>query len=256
MLALCYHGVSTTWAAPMSVTPEALERQLTLLLERGYVGATFSETAAARPEARLLAITFDDGFNSTAAVAGPVLERLGLPGTVFVPTDFIGTDKPMSWPGISEWLGGPDESEVMPMDWAQARALADSGWEIGSHSCSHPSMPALGIDELDREMTESRARVEEMMGAPCTSFAYPYGARSPQVVEAALRAGYTATAGLPRGGWIHSQFILPRVGVYHRDGALSFRLKTSPAHAAIRASKAWGLASLVLRGLRREPASF
>jgi peptidoglycan/xylan/chitin deacetylase (PgdA/CDA1 family) len=98
-LVLCYHAVSERWPADLSLTPTAFEEQLALLARRGYRGVTFSE-AVARGEARTVAITFDDAYRSVLELGKPLLDRHGWPGTVFVPTDWAGTERPMAWPGI------------------------------------------------------------------------------------------------------------------------------------------------------------
>ena len=46
-------------------------------------------------------VTFDDAYLSVLERAYPVLASLGLPGVVFVPTDWPDRAPPMSWPGIS-----------------------------------------------------------------------------------------------------------------------------------------------------------
>lgn len=93
------------------------------------------------PAKKTLAITFDDCFCSVLEIAFPILERMDLPGTVFVPTAFAGRPRPMSWGGnIDCWLGGPHEHELLPMSWEELGALARSGWEIGSHTRSHPRL--------------------------------------------------------------------------------------------------------------------
>ena len=56
-----------------------------------------------------MAITFDDGYRSVLELALPILEELGVPATLFVPTDYIGSERPMSWPGIERWTGGQHE---------------------------------------------------------------------------------------------------------------------------------------------------
>src|SRR5215210_3808504 len=98
VLILCYHAVSRTWPADLSVTPEQLERQLGRLVARGYRGATFTEALARPVRGKVLAVTFDDAYRSVLERAFPILSDLRLPATVFVPTDFAGTERPMSWP--------------------------------------------------------------------------------------------------------------------------------------------------------------
>lgn len=46
---------------------------------------------------RSCALTFDDGFENDVSVAAPILARLGLPATVFVVTDLLGTTE-VPWP--------------------------------------------------------------------------------------------------------------------------------------------------------------
>ena len=116
VLVLCYHAVSDSWPSPLAVTTEQLRSQLTYLLDRGYTGATFSDAVLAPAAARVVAVTFDDGYDSLLRYALPILDELGLPATVFMPTGLIGRDRPMSWPGIEQWLGGPDASELDPLD--------------------------------------------------------------------------------------------------------------------------------------------
>ena len=134
-------------------------------------------------------------YRSVFEQAFPVLRRLGVPGTVFAPTDFIGRPEPMSWPGIDRWLSGPHEHELACMDADQLRELADAGWEIGSHTRSHPRLTSLS-DGLGPELAGSRARIEELVGAPCQSLAYPYGDADDRVAAAAAEAGYLAAATL------------------------------------------------------------
>jgi len=85
-------------------------------------------------------VTFDDAYRSVLGVSYPILAQLGLPDTVFVPTRFAGRDEPMPWPGIDEWLGGTHERELYPLGWDELRRLGEAGWEIGSHTVSHPKL--------------------------------------------------------------------------------------------------------------------
>src|SRR5205085_9051635 len=83
VLVLCYHAVSPTWGASLSVTPDEFESQLRTLLRRGWRGATFRDAVLRPPWPRTLAVTFDDAFLSVLELAHPILARLGLPATVF-----------------------------------------------------------------------------------------------------------------------------------------------------------------------------
>jgi peptidoglycan/xylan/chitin deacetylase (PgdA/CDA1 family) len=237
-LVLCYHGVSARW--PGGVPPERLRAQLQLLLARGYRGVGFGEAMRARTR-RVLAVTFDDAYRSVLERGLPVLEALGVPATVFVPTDFAGV-APAAWPGTDVWLGTAFEDELAVMTWAELDRLASAGWEIGSHSCSHPRLTELDDAALDHELRASRARVEAELQRPCTSLAYPYGDWDQRVAAAAAAAGYRAACTLPESLHRPSALAWPRVGIYRRDGARIFQLKVSTAVRRLRRTRAWAIA--------------
>jgi peptidoglycan/xylan/chitin deacetylase (PgdA/CDA1 family) len=250
-IVLCYHALSPTWEAALSSTPERFERQIALLLRRGYRGVTFTEAVGSHLRGRVMAVTFDDAYRSVLELALPILERHGVPATVFAPTDFIDSEEPMCWAGIDRWLGGPHERDLMPMSWAELRTLAEAGWEIGSHTGSHPHLTQVDPATLADELSRSKAACEYHLSGPCTSLAYPYGDVDARVVAATAQAGYSAAAALPRDLRSREALEWPRIGVYQVDNNLRFRLKVSPTVAHLRRSGAWS----PLDGLRRRVRS-
>jgi peptidoglycan/xylan/chitin deacetylase (PgdA/CDA1 family) len=239
-LVLCYHAVSERWPAALSLTPEAFERQLRLLSRKGFKGQTFERAIGRESDGRTVAVTFDDAYLSVFELARPILDDVGYPATVFVPTDYPAQpEQAMAWDGIDRWLGGPYERELRPMSWDQLGKLADAGWEIGSHTCSHPRLPSLGGDDLARELTDSRSAVAERLGRPCAALAYPYGEYDERVVEAARAAGYAVAGTLPGRLPRARPLAWPRIGIYHGDDERRFRLKASPAVRRLRGTRLW-----------------
>jgi peptidoglycan/xylan/chitin deacetylase (PgdA/CDA1 family) len=250
VLVLAYHAVSERWPADLSVTPQRLAAQLALLTARGYRGATFFEAVTDPPAEKTVAVTFDDGFRSVATLAFPILRHYGLPATVFVATDHVGTGEPMRWPGIDPWLGGEHEAELLPLDWPELERLVDAGWEVGSHTRSHPRLTRIDDARLADELRGSREVCERALSLPCRTLAYPYGDHDARVVAAARAAGYEAACTLPeefRGDDVHRT---PRVGVYHADDDAVFRLKVSPWTRRARRSAMWPAASRAARRAR------
>ena len=248
---LCYHAVSPDWPAQLAVTPERFEQQLRTLVGRGYRGATFTEAATAPPHRRTLAVTFDDGMRSVLERARPVLAELGLPATVFVPTDLVGSDGPMRWRGVEQWLGGAHEHELVPLTWEELRGLRDEGWEIGSHTRTHLRLVQLDDDALGAELGQSRERLEAELGEPCLSLAYPFGEADDRVVGAAREAGYRAACGLPTSFDRASSLTWPRTGVWRSDGPVSFHVKVSRPVRALQRSPAFRTLDRPRRGLKR-----
>ena len=251
VLVLCYHAVSESWDADLAVKPDQLEGQIRHLLERGYRGATFHEAVTMPSAERTLAVTFDDGFRSVHDVAGPVLERLGVPATVFVPTDWVGAERPMVWPGIDHWMGTGFEHELVPMSWDEARGLQDRGWEIGSHTCSHPHLTECDDATLVAELTRSREVCAEELGRPCLTLAYPYGDLDSRVMAAAQDAGYAAAAALPSRFHAPLPLRWPRVGVYYGDSLPRFRRQASRGMRWLQVSPMWPATARGVQAIRR-----
>lgn len=237
VLVLCYHAVSEDWEVNLAVTPAQLESQLRSVLKRGYRGATFHDAVHSRPASKTVVVTFDDAYRSVIELGLPILSRMGLSATVFVPTAFTGIDAPMAWPGIDHWLDGPHEHELVPMSWEELATLADRGWEIGAHTRTHPHLPELDDDGLAEELESSRRDCESHLDQPCRSFAYPYGAEDERVVRATAAAGYTAACTLPEAPHLASPLRFPRLGIYREDDGLRFRLKTSPLVLRLRTGR-------------------
>jgi peptidoglycan/xylan/chitin deacetylase (PgdA/CDA1 family) len=247
VLVLCYHAVSEDWGSDLAVTPARLSSQLQRITGQGYRGATFHEAVHSPPAAKTVAVTFDDAYRSVIELGLPILERFGLPGTVFVPTAFTGTEAPMAWPEIEDWHGGPHASELVPMSWAELARLAAAGWEIGAHTRTHPHLTELDDATLDAELQASREDCESNLRMPCRSFAYPFGEEDERVVRATGEAGYSAACTLPATLRPASPLRWPRVGVYRDDDARRFRLKTAPLILRLRASRWWRIPNAAWR---------
>jgi peptidoglycan/xylan/chitin deacetylase (PgdA/CDA1 family) len=233
-LVLCYHAVSETWESELAVTPDQLEWQVGSLLAKGFRPATFLDLASGRAPAPALAVTFDDAYRSVNALAAPLLGDLGAIASVYAPTDWIGSEQPMRWPGIEQWLGSPSERELLPMSWDELASLVAAGWEVGSHTCSHPHLTELDDDRLGEELAGSRSACAAGLGRPCETLAYPYGDVDSRVMAAAAAAGYSAAGALPHAPHPAEALRWPRVGIYRWDGKGRFRLKSSPLVGKLR----------------------
>lgn len=239
LLILCYHSVSDEWPEVAAVGPATIERQVRHALRRGYVPVTLSEALRADAPRRTLAVTFDDAFASVLERGLPVLDGLGVPATLFVPTDYVTAAAPLAWSSLGDWVGTPHEGELRPLTWDGVRRLFAAGWEIGSHTCSHPNLTSLTPAAVEEELVRSKRACEQALQRPCATLAYPFGATSPTVREAAARAGYAAAVTLgerllePR--LRQDPLRLSRDGVYRTTGSLQFALLCSPLLGRLRA---------------------
>jgi peptidoglycan/xylan/chitin deacetylase (PgdA/CDA1 family) len=227
VLVLCYHGVSDSWPAATAIRPRQLEEQLKALIDLGYRGATFTEALIAPPAPKTVAITFDDAHRSVLELAAPAMAALGVPGTMFVATDFPDSGRPLRWDGIDNWIGGPHEHELACMSWSELGQLRDAGWEIGSHTCSHPHLTQIGPEQLEAELRVSREVVSDRLGIDCLTIAYPYGDCDDRVASAAWAAGYRLAATVPRHYATPLPMQWPRIAVDLQDTPARFRFRTA-----------------------------
>jgi peptidoglycan/xylan/chitin deacetylase (PgdA/CDA1 family) len=223
-LVLCYHAISDGWAHLLSVPPGDFERQLELLIGRGYRPATAAEVLEGR--GRLLHVTFDDAFRSVRS-ALPALERLGAPATVFVCSGFADEGRSLRIPELAAEADA-SRDELATMNWDDLRELAVSGIEIGAHTVGHAHLRAASDAELGRELGESKRRIEDELGSPCSLLAYPYGEHDARVRRAAERAGFEAAFGLqPHDSTWRDRHRLPRVGIWRGESDRMVAFKTS-----------------------------
>jgi peptidoglycan/xylan/chitin deacetylase (PgdA/CDA1 family) len=219
-----YHGASATWKHTLSIPPDEMERQVRALLRLGFRPVSTS-IAVARPRERFICVTFDDAYRSVANIL-PALDRLGVPATIFACSRFADAAAPLAVPELAT----QPETELLTMGWDELREHAARGVEIGSHTVSHPHLPRLSDEEIERELRESRERIEAELGRRCRILAYPYGEEDARCRAAARAAGYEAAFTLPRFGdpLEDDLYALPRVGLFRGNGVSGAVRKSAP----------------------------
>jgi peptidoglycan/xylan/chitin deacetylase (PgdA/CDA1 family) len=157
------------------VGPEALGEDALPQAKAGMSAAGFSEDRPWNGRRAAFTLTVDDG-RTHGLVFAQVLARLNAPLTAFM---------------ISGAMGAPGRLNRYQLLW-----LRSCGHEIGSHTRTHPHLMTVSPEALDDELAGSRAELEDALGAPCPSFAYPYAEYDARVVAATQRVYASA-----RGGW-------------------------------------------------------
>ena len=115
------------------------------------------------------------------------------------------------------------------------RTLIAAGWEVDSHTLTHPDLRTLDDAALRRELVESRALLRRDFGVPVAFLCYPAGRYDARVQAAARAAGYQAATTVEPGIASPSTdpFALPRIRVNGTDAPATVlrnvRAGTSPA---------------------------
>ena len=100
----------------------------------------------------------------------------------------------------------------------QLHELVALGWEIGSHTRTHPSLNGLSPLPLEDELVRSRLELADLAQRPVDLFAYPYGHHTPSVRAAVASSGYRAAFGFRNGRVTASldRYRLPRLTMHAR----------------------------------------
>jgi peptidoglycan/xylan/chitin deacetylase (PgdA/CDA1 family) len=149
-----------------STSPETFSAQMQYLHENGYHTCGPGQLISFLQQDSLggmkpVAITFDDGYLDFYSNAFPVLSRYDFTATIFLPTGYIG-DTPQRFKGRE------------CLTWAQVNELINLGISFGSHTVNHPQLRTLKTDAIEKEIVESKHRIEDRTGRAVDSFAYPY----------------------------------------------------------------------------------
>ena len=241
-----------------TLSADRLAAHLEYLSGAGYRSVTVSELTewlhsdGTGPDDRLIALTFDDAYADFHAVALPLLAKHRMTGTLFVPTGHVG--------GSCDWMCDEGEGDRPILSWTALAEVAASGIEIGAHSHTHPAMDRLSASELAEQAARPKAELEDRLGAPVTSFAYPYGRYGRRVRDAVAAAGYRAACTM--NSWAATPaspaLELPRTPIFHymdsADLATALAASRAPARRAVlRAKRAVESPTRLLRALGRRP---
>ncbi|MHA3103840.1 polysaccharide deacetylase family protein [Acinetobacter sp. ANC 3791] len=174
----------------LRVTPAEFEKQVAWMKAQGFHFVTMQELQqnwGKHPE-KTVAITFDDGYLDNLENAYPILEKYQAKATIYVVVDRHDRD----WSTYKKAHHNSGELAREPkLSDQQIQFLAHSDRvEIGSHTMTHANLDKLTDEECLHELVQSKQQLEQMIGQPVTSFAYPFGIYSQSDVELAKQAGY------------------------------------------------------------------
>jgi peptidoglycan/xylan/chitin deacetylase (PgdA/CDA1 family) len=173
-----YHAISPPPAGnpyPDLFVPEAeFEKQMRWLADHGYHGVTLDQVWAAWKQgasvpSKPVVVSFDDGLASQYVGARPILTQLGWPAVLNLEIDHV--------------LQG----EMTP---SMIRDLIGDGWELDSHTFTHPDVTTLDAAGLKREISDSRRWLQQHFDVPVNFFCYPAGAYDAAAIAAVKAAGY------------------------------------------------------------------
>jgi len=175
---LLYHRVANSNDDPhnLCVSPENFQKQMEYLKENFKIIPLVQLVQNIRTKGvqnNSIIITFDDGYADNLHNALPILEEFNVPATIFLTAGYVSLNKPFYW----------DENTTIknrgwPMSAGEAKTLSNNSLiEIGGHTINHPKLAKLPENEQIKEINRGKQILEEILSAPLSSFAYPFGGK-------------------------------------------------------------------------------
>ncbi len=202
---ILYHRIDVSptdgpnYKSPYYVKPEVFDEEMKLLQDWGYTTITTELLIKAIKEGadlppRPIIITFDDGHLNNYTTAFPIMQKYGFTGVLYIVGNYMGAENYMNADQIKE--------------------MAAAGWEVGSHSMNHANLNSLEPQRQRYEVVESREVLEETLGVPVLTIAYPFGVSNAGVIDYAIFAGYIGGMGL---GFTYDQGMTNLYNMQRRD---------------------------------------
>ncbi|AMK78245.1 MULTISPECIES: polysaccharide deacetylase family protein [Methylomonas] len=221
-IVLMYHG--TPAAQPeshYSIHADLFAKHLGYLQQEGWTTVLFKDlqNAETLPE-KSVVITFDDGYEDNYPGAFLPLMANGMKATWFIATDCIGKH--------AHWLGNPSTQSRM-LTAERLLEMHAAGMEIASHTCSHPDLSVLNLDQQRLELSKAKVVLEDLLSTQVSSLAYPFGRFNADSVTAAQQTGYSIAC-TTRPGWFDSEsnpYMVRRIAIFSGDSVSTLARKLS-----------------------------
>lgn len=154
----------------IGVSSEKLAKELDLIQNLGYTTITFQDIENNNVPTKPIILTFDDSYEDFYTKAYPELQKRNMTAITYVITNDLNT------PGY--------------LTTTQIKEMRNNRIDIGSHTLSHADLSSLSEQDLQKEISDSKAYLEKLLDQEILSFCYPYGAYNTNVRNAVEKAGY------------------------------------------------------------------
>lgn len=168
---LTFHALDDRSSA-ISFAPHVFQRGMARLHEGGYRALSLLEAADGLRHGepfpdRAFVLTFDDGYQSVYTEAFPVLQHYGWSATVFLT---VGQNRKV---GVESRLPAMEDRPMLA--WREIQEMHRWGLDFGAHTLTHPDLTRLPLAQVETEVCDSQAIIQDALSAAVASFAYPYG---------------------------------------------------------------------------------
>ncbi len=212
---LAFHKTTSKFSFGVTnFSPNRLFGLIEFLLQKGLRIVPLKDLLSSKCDTRnRIAITFDDAYQHIDEVVLRLVDRYEIRPTIFVPIFYMG--KKNSWDYSSFFR---TESHMTK---TSIRQLSKLGIEFGSHGHFHSDLTALSAAALRKDLTDSKAILEEMLAQTVVGISYPFGRYNQAVIRTVKECGYGYGLTMDFPQVTDFDFTRGRLAVYSFDTHLS-----------------------------------
>lgn len=168
-----------------------------------------------------VAVTFDDGYLDNHQNVLPIIKKLNIPITIFIPTNYIGKSFTTS-DGVT--LDILREREIDEM-------LKTGLVSFMSHTDNHLIVTEVSLDVGRADIEKSRKKLQDLLGTNIGVFAYPKGKYNKEVIYYLKNSGWLGAVTVEEGinNKDSNPFLLKRNSVDSGTDFTQFKVKASGA---------------------------
>jgi len=223
---LTYHKISEQKEFGLTtISPLKFKSQLDILIKYKYNFKIFKNIDAQVPEEQhQVILTFDDGYECIYHHAFPLMRELKITGVIFLISDYINKK--------NDWESYSIQRKHTHMTKDQIIDMHRAGFEFGSHGRRHLYLNNKPDKIIITEISDSKKRIEDLIGDEVVTFCYPFGQFNQRIVQLVKQAGYKYALG--SANLFHyrrnDQLQLCRRTIYSSDSEQGFLNKIAADH--------------------------
>jgi len=178
---LLYHRIAKIKDDPyqLAVSPDNFREHLKYLKDNFRIiplAQLVDEIKARKIVNGTIVIAFDDGYADNLHHATPTLKELNLPAAIFIT------------------INSNSSTDGQLLNNEEIRTLSELGLiEIGSHTLNHPRLSKISTTKQEKEISESKNKLQSIINRSVNSFAYPFGDKksfTKDTINLVKKAGY------------------------------------------------------------------
>tara|TARA_B100001093_G_scaffold197636_1_gene190030 strand:- start:448 stop:1242 length:795 start_codon:yes stop_codon:yes gene_type:complete len=208
----------------LRVSPDMFEKQLKWFTDNNWKFIKMSEIEKYKDHEKVVAITFDDGYEDNYLKALPLLKKYKACATLYLVLDRNNND--WSIKKNPKHNSGALVRETKVSDEQIFKMLDSDVFELGGHTITHPYLLNADTKEKEREILGCKTELEAKFNTNVKSFAYPFGQYDSEDKQIVHDSDFDTAVTTKEGvACLNDKYELKRIKASGKDKFFEFKLR-------------------------------